>query len=234
MILNIETTTNVCSVALSKDGKILCEREDRQGRSHASLLSCFIWQILNEKNIAMGDLDAIGVSKGPGSYTGLRIGVSTAKGLCYGSELPLIGIPTLQSLTLGLFSRLKAQGEKFERDPVFIPMLDARRMEVYSAVLNSNSQFIRQVEAEIIDEKSYNQWLEKYQVYFFGSGAEKICTIIKHSNARFILGVEPSARDMIPLTEQKYREEGYEDLAYFEPFYLKDFIATTPKKNIMD
>ena len=232
-ILHIETTTHVCSVALTNSGQLVAERENKAGRSHASLLSYFIWEILSEEQIKPGDLEAISISEGPGSYTGLRIGVSTAKGLCYGAGIPLIAVNTLQSLAQGLFAHMQSEGQQPGDDALYVPMLDARRMEVYSAVLDNKNRFIRRVKAEIIDEYSFNQYLEGHLVYFFGNGSEKCREIIKHPNARFIDGIDPSAKHMATIAEKKYKKRQFEDLAYFEPFYLKDFIATTPRKNIL-
>jgi tRNA threonylcarbamoyladenosine biosynthesis protein TsaB len=232
-ILHIETTTHVCSVALTNSGQLVAEKENKAGRSHASLLSYFVWEILSEEQIKPADLEAISISEGPGSYTGLRIGVSTAKGLCYGAGIPLIAVNTLQSLTQGFFAHLKTKGQQPEDDALYVPMLDARRMEVYSAVLDNKNRFIRGVKAEIIDKYSFNQYLEGHWVYFFGNGSEKCREIIKHPNARFIDDIDPSAKYMGPIAEEKYKNREFEDLAYFEPFYLKDFIATTPRKNIL-
>ena len=166
MILHIETTTHVCSVALTRDGQLLNERENKEGRSHASLLSYFIWQISDEEQIAPADFDAVSISEGPGSYTGLRIGVSTAKGLCYGADIPLISVNTLQSLTQGFFYRMKEEGKNPERNAIYIPMLDARRMEVYYAIMGSDNYFIQNVSSVVIDENSFVQWLDNYSVYF--------------------------------------------------------------------
>ncbi|MFW5943624.1 MAG: tRNA (adenosine(37)-N6)-threonylcarbamoyltransferase complex dimerization subunit type 1 TsaB [Bacteroidota bacterium] len=233
LILHIEATTNVCSVALTRNGNLISERENKAGRSHASLLSYFIWQIFKEVQISPASLDAVSISEGPGSYTGLRIGVSTAKGLCYGADISLIAVNTLQSLTQGLFIQMRKDGAQHEKQTVFIPMLDARRMEVYSAIMDSSNHFIRGVKAEIINENSFAQWLENYTVYFFGNGARKCKDTIKHPNARFIEGIDLSAKYMTTLAEEKYGNRRFEDLAYFEPFYLKDFIATKPRKNIL-
>ncbi|MCF8335291.1 MAG: tRNA (adenosine(37)-N6)-threonylcarbamoyltransferase complex dimerization subunit type 1 TsaB [Bacteroidales bacterium] len=234
LILHIETTTHVCSVALTRDGQLLNERENKTGRSHASLLSYFIWQMFSEEQLSAEVLDAISISEGPGSYTGLRIGVSTAKGLCYGAGVPLIAVNTLQSLTQSFFARMKERGKKPGSNTIYIPMLDARRMEVYSAIMDSNNRFIREIKAEVIEEDSFDQWLNNHTVYFYGNGSEKCRDMIKHPNARFVEGVDLSAKYMAPLAEERYRNSQFEDLAYFEPFYLKDFIATMPRKNLLD
>ena len=233
LLLHIESTTHVCSVALSQSEQIVNQREDKEGRTHASLLSYFIGQLMEESAIALKMLDGVSISMGPGSYTGLRIGVSTAKGLCYGAGLPLIGIPTLRSLTQGFFMHMDKIGDKLLENSVFVPLLDARRMEVYSAVMDRNNHYLRGVQAEIMDKNAFRYWLQHYTVYFFGNGAQKVKPILNHRNARFIEGVDLSARYLAPLAEEKYRSQEFEDLAYFEPFYLKDFIATKPKKNLL-
>lgn len=235
LILNIETTTYVCSAALMKDGVLIRLREDHEGRSHASLLSLFIEEILKEEGLRVKDLDAVSISKGPGSYTGLRIGVSTAKGLCYGADKPLIAINTLVALTQGLLDALKALTDPppLDDQTILVPMLDARRMEVYSAFLNPHLQLVRDVKAEVIEESSYQDWLRDHNMVFFGNGALKCQEVIRHPHAYFVEGIVPSAQHMANLSEKKYRAGEFEDVAYFEPFYLKDFIATRPRKNII-
>jgi tRNA threonylcarbamoyladenosine biosynthesis protein TsaB len=233
LLLHIESTTHVCSVALSQSGQLVNQREDKEGRSHASLLSYFVGQIMEESAIAVKMLDGVSISMGPGSYTGLRIGVSTAKGLCYGADLPLIGIPTLRSLTQGFFMHMDKRGDELMENSVFVPLLDARRMEVYSAVMDRNNQYLRGVQAEIIDENAFRYWLQNFTVYFFGNGTQKVKSILSHRNARFVEGIDLSASYLVPLAEEKCRSREFEDLAYFEPFYLKDFIATKPKKNLL-
>ncbi|GGK36059.1 MULTISPECIES: tRNA (adenosine(37)-N6)-threonylcarbamoyltransferase complex dimerization subunit type 1 TsaB [Flavobacteriaceae] len=221
-LLNIETATKNCSVSLAKDGKTVALKElNDGGYSHAEKLHEFIKTVLVDTNISISDLDAIAVSKGPGSYTGLRIGVSAAKGLCFALNVPLISVNTMQSL---------AQSVTFKNSYV-IPLLDARRMEVYSAVYKNNNS-IRNVQAEIIDETSFNEYLDKNTVYFLGDGAQKCKALITHKNAIFIDGKFPSANEMSILSYQKYKKNDIEDVAYFEPFYLKDFVVTTAKKLI--
>lgn len=216
LILCLETATTNCSVALSQDGALLALKEDKSNNySHAEKLHVFIDEILKENNLNVTDLDAIAVSKGPGSYTGLRIGVSSAKGLCFSLDIPLISIATLASLA--------AQVE-LEKGFV-IPMLDARRMEVYSAVFDEKLNEIRETKAEILDENSFTDYLEKDKTVFIGNGVEKFQAICTHSNAEFILDKLPSAREMCTLAEAKYKKSDTEDVAYFEPYYLKDFIA---------
>ena len=221
-LLNIETATKNCSVSLAKDGKTVALKElNDGGYSHAEKLHEFIKVVLAEANIELTDLNAIAVSKGPGSYTGLRIGVSAAKGLCFALNIPLISINTLQSLSQSVSIT----------NGYIIPLLDARRMEVYSAVFKDNNS-VRNVEAEIIDATSFNDYLDKNTVYFLGDGAEKCKNLITHKNAIFIDGKSPSANEMSLLSFEKYKKNDIEDVAYFEPFYLKDFVGTTAKKLI--
>ncbi|MFP4447588.1 MAG: tRNA (adenosine(37)-N6)-threonylcarbamoyltransferase complex dimerization subunit type 1 TsaB [Bacteroidales bacterium] len=233
LILNIETTAEVCSVVLSKDGEVLQHREDREGRSHAKQLSVFIKEIMEEVSIVASDLDAVSISEGPGSYTGLRIGVSTAKGLCYGASLFLISVPTLQALTQGLLNQKHQIKGSIKDDDILVPMIDARRMEVYTAMFNSRNEYLKEAEPVILDENSFKDILEKQRVIFFGNGAEKAKKVIHHQNACFVNSVDFSALHMISLSEQKFKNRIFEDIAYFEPFYLKDFQTTTPRNKIL-
>ncbi|WP_347922982.1 tRNA (adenosine(37)-N6)-threonylcarbamoyltransferase complex dimerization subunit type 1 TsaB [Pontimicrobium sp. SW4] len=220
-ILNIETATTNCSVSLSNKGETVILKEDYNNNySHAERLHVYIDEVLNEANISLSDLEAIAISKGPGSYTGLRIGVSAAKGLCFALDVPLISIPTLESL---------AHQIKTESGGVIVPMLDARRMEVYSAVFDVNHNQIRETEAQILDENSFMEYLEIGKVYFIGNGAAKTKELIKHVNAVFVEDKLPSANELSQLAYQKYKKSDIEDVAYFEPYYLKDFIAIKPK-----
>ncbi|RLD61376.1 MAG: tRNA (adenosine(37)-N6)-threonylcarbamoyltransferase complex dimerization subunit type 1 TsaB [Bacteroidetes bacterium] len=227
-ILCIETATVACSVALTSNGNVLSKKETTEKNAHSAKLTLFIDEILKENNIEYTDLDAIAISKGPGSYTGLRIGVSTAKGLCYALDLPLISINTLQSLAYGM-SGVYPMGEIEGKGFVFCPMLDARRMEVYAALYNSGLEEIRETKAEIIEAASYSEFLEQSQVVFFGDGAEKCKGTIVHPNAIFMDDVLPSSGNMAMPAYQKYKQKEFEDVAYFEPFYLKDFVAGIPK-----
>ena len=222
-ILNIETATKNCSVSISKNGELVAIKELNNGNySHAEVLHPFINNVLKEANIDFENLSAIAVSKGPGSYTGLRIGVSAAKGLCFSLQIPLISINTLASL---------AHSISIENGTI-IPMLDARRMEVYAAIFDSNYNQVREIKAEIIDQISFLKELEKSKVFFLGDGAEKCKSILKHKNAVFVDGIFPSAKEMCSLAYVKYKKNDIEDVAYFEPFYLKDFIAVPQKKKI--
>ncbi|CAL65190.1 tRNA (adenosine(37)-N6)-threonylcarbamoyltransferase complex dimerization subunit type 1 TsaB [Christiangramia forsetii] len=216
IILCLETATTNCSVGIAKDGKLLSLKEDNsKNYSHAEKLHVFIENILKETGLKVDDLDAIAVSKGPGSYTGLRIGVSAAKGLCFSLDIPLISVPTLDLLAY----KLK------DRDGIFVSMLDARRMEVYSAVYDAEIKQIRDTEAQILDENSFSEYLEKSEVHFIGNGVTKFEEICKHSNAVFHKLKYPSASEMAEMAEYKYQKSDTEDVAYFEPYYLKDFIA---------
>ena len=219
-ILNIETTTTNCSVSLSFEGETLVLKEDYNNNySHAERLHVYIEDVLREAKVSRGQLNAIAVSKGPGSYTGLRIGVSAAKGLCYALNIPLISISTLKAL---------AHQVKNTKGWI-IPLLDARRMEVYSAVLDNNYSLIRDIQAQVIEENSFNEYLEMGEVYFIGNGVVKTSSLLSHPNAKFLEGKLPSANEMSYLAYEKYKKRDIEDVAYFEPFYLKDFIAIKPK-----
>ncbi len=222
-ILNIETATKNCSVSLAKNGEILAIRELNDGNySHAEKLHPFIQEILDETNINVTEIDAVAVSKGPGSYTGLRIGVSAAKGLCFAFDKPLISIETLSSLSHSISIE----------DGLIVPMIDARRMEVYSAVYNSDYSQLREIRAEIIDENSFKEELQKGEVYFLGDGAEKCKEVLTNENAVFIDAKFPSSKEMATLSYNKYKKNDIEDVAYFEPFYLKDFVVIPQKKKV--
>lgn len=226
LIINLETATTVCSVALAKDGQLLFVKEINGDYTHAENLTRFIDTVLEETGYTLKQLDAISISKGPGSYTGLRIGVSTAKGLCYSLNKPLIAINTLQHSASACSLRY---GEK---NDLFCPMIDARRMEVYCAIYDKNNRCIRATAAEIIDEQAFHELLKKQVIYFFGDGAEKCKPVLSQNpNAVFIDHLYPSAANMIGLSEQAYTQQQFEDVAYFEPFYLKDFIAGKKKQD---
>jgi len=214
-IICIETATTNCSVAIAHNGKTLAVKEDYNGSySHAEKLHVFIQEILEENNLKLSNLDAVAISKGPGSYTGLRIGVSAAKGLCFSLDIPLISVPTLTSLA-----------NQVEQKGIVIPMLDARRMEVYAAVFNLAKEQILKTSAIILEPDSFQEYLEGDQVYFIGSGVEKFQKICRHPNANFIENKLPSAREMVEIAVAKYKISDFEDVAYFEPYYLKDFMA---------
>jgi len=221
LILNLETATKVCSVSLSKNGKEIITKSIKSEKySHSENLNLFIEAIFNETDFLISQIDAVAVSKGPGSYTGLRIGVSTAKGLCYALDKPLIAINSLTALAS--LSQIKSD--------FIIPLFDARRMEVYSTVYQQNLTQIEAVKAVIIDKDSYSKYLQKGDTLFLGPGAEKCQKVLTHKNAKFDLKTEVSSIGMMGLAEDKYNQQQFEDVAYFEPFYLKEFIAGQPKK----
>ncbi|MDX1542558.1 MAG: tRNA (adenosine(37)-N6)-threonylcarbamoyltransferase complex dimerization subunit type 1 TsaB [Christiangramia sp.] len=217
IILCLETATTNCSVGIATNGKLLAIKEDNsKGYSHAEKLHVFINEILKETNLTVDNLDAVAVSKGPGSYTGLRIGVSTAKGLCFSLDIPLISVPTLDLLAKQL---------EVEKKEVIVSMLDARRMEVYSSVFDSEFEQLRDTKAEVLDENSFHEFLESSKVHFIGNGVAKFEEICRHPNAVFHKQIFPSAKEMAQIAETKYKKSDTEDVAYFEPYYLKDFIA---------
>ncbi len=222
LLLTIDTTTSVCSVALSKNGKLTGLKENNDGK-HSVLLATYTDELLKENDILPSQLDAVVISMGPGSYTGLRIGVSFAKGICFATGKPLIAVPTLQALALSV-------SEKYTEDAYYCPMLDARRMEVYTALFDRDNNTVIDTKAEIIDRNSFTDILATHKIYFFGNGSDKVKHLITGPNACYIEQIETSAKHLIPLAEQKYLAGRFEDVAYFEPLYLKDFIATTPKK----
>ncbi len=220
LILNIETASTNCSVALAKDGQTIALKEDNdKNYSHSERLHVYIQDVLDQCNTKLTQLDAVAVSKGPGSYTGLRIGVSAAKGLCYSLNISLISVLTLQSLAHQINPK---RG-------FIVPMLDARRMEVYSAIYNFKHELIRATEAQILDDHSFQDILNKDEVTFIGNGVEKTKELIQHKNAIFIDDKLPSANEMSELSFEKYKIDDIEDVAYFEPYYLKDFVAIKTK-----
>jgi len=223
LILNIETATKICSVALGRDGELISYREQGGHYSHSELLTTFIQEVMDEAGIALKNIDAVAISKGPGSYTGLRIGVSTTKGLCYSLDKPMISVSTLQAMALG------ASKIYTDKNALFCPMIDAKRMEVYTALFDSDNNEVRKIRADIIDENSFSEFLAKNKIYFFGNGAEKCKETIDHPNAVFIDKGLPSAKNMLSISNEKFKNKLFEDVAYFEPFYLKDFIAGVSK-----
>ena len=225
-ILNIETATHATSVAVSQDGSNIFEKINRQAPSNASVdLGVFVDEALSFADSHAIPVDAVAVSCGPGSYTGLRIGVSMAKGICYAKGLPLIGLETLKVLCVPVL----LYHDEIPDEALFCPMIDARRMEVYAAVYDRALREVRPTQADVVDEHTYLPFLEKGPVCFFGSGAEKCKDKIQHPNALFIDGILPLATMMAPLAEQAIARNDFKDVAYFEPFYLKEFVATTPK-----
>ena len=228
-ILLLETATSVCSVVLEKDGALLAERHSDEQNAHSSKLAVFIDEIFSQTGLTPNDLDAVCVSSGPGSYTGLRIGVSTAKGLCYGLGKPLLAVPTLESMAAQYFAAHP------DYNGLVCPMIDARRMECYAAFYargtESLLQEVRSVAADIVEEGIYDNYLDAHEVVFVGDGAEKTRSKLgMHPNARYSSDFCISAQGMIQLAEQRLRQQKTEDVAYFEPFYLKDFVA---KKSVV-
>ena len=221
-ILYIETATNVCAAAISHGNELIGLKKSHEDKSHGRQLS-------------PSDINAIAVSKGPGSYTGLRIGVSVCKGFAYGQDIPVIGINTMEALASGILNNNQEVKSIIQNSPdtLLCPMIDARRMEVYYALFSPSLECIEPVGAKIIDEQSFSSRLESGNIIFFGNGSEKIQNTIQHNNARFINNFQASAEYMIPLALKAWENKQFEDTAYFEPFYLKDFIATTPKKKVI-
>ena len=225
-ILNLETSTDVCSVAVSNDAACIFNKEDHNGPHHNETLGSFVDEALSFIDSHDLVLDAVAVSCGPGSYTGLRIGTSMAKGICYGRDVRLIAIPTLELLAVPVLLQELPKAE----DALLVPMLDARRMEVYAQVFDRALNEIRPVQADIVTADTYRDQLDKGPVYFFGNGAAKCMSTINHANAHLAEGILPLAKNMFPLAEKRIAQGKYEDVAYFVPFYLKDFVAKTPKK----
>lgn len=234
VILHIETATEGCSVAVSQDGANIFKTDNfdelgqagKKDTNHSKRLGVFVDEAMSFTDNHGIPFDAVAVSSGPGSYTGLRIGVSMAKGICYGQNLKLISVPTLEVLSVPVL----LIHDDLPEDAIICPMLDARRMEVYTAMYTRALRTIIEPQAKIIDENSFAEQLEKHPVYFFGNGSDKCKEVIKHPNAHFIDGIKLDAKYMAPLAEKKFLREEYEDVAYFEPFYLKEFVATKAKK----
>ncbi|MBE6292004.1 MAG: tRNA (adenosine(37)-N6)-threonylcarbamoyltransferase complex dimerization subunit type 1 TsaB [Bacteroidales bacterium] len=226
-ILHIETSTDVCSVALSEDGAVLFSKEDFDGPQHAVTLGVFIDEVLSMADSHAKPIDAVAISCGPGSYTGLRIGASMAKGICYGRDLPLIALPTLKVMSVPVLLM-----DELPEDALLCPMIDARRMEVYAAIYDRALNPVKEVSADIVTTDSYAEYLEQHPVYFFGNGAAKCKEVITHPNARFIDGIQPLARWMFPLADRQFLDGTFQDVAYFEPFYLKEFVATVAKNKV--
>ncbi|MBQ7527819.1 MAG: tRNA (adenosine(37)-N6)-threonylcarbamoyltransferase complex dimerization subunit type 1 TsaB [Bacteroidaceae bacterium] len=224
-ILHIETSTKACSVALSENGSLIFHQEDLEGPNHAVVCGVFVDEALSFANSHAIPVDAVAVSEGPGSYTGLRIGVSLAKGVCYGRDLPLLSVPTLKLLCVPVL----LGKEELPDDALLVPMIDARRMEVYSAVYDRSLREVRAVGADIVTADTYLPFLAEHPVYFFGNGAAKCQSVIQHPNAHFIEGIVPLAKWMFPLAERALHLGETRDVAYFEPFYLKDFVAIKSK-----
>ena len=226
MILCLETATPICSVALNSACCTLALRETMGQNSHSEKITNFIREVMEEANIDYSKLDAVAVSQGPGSYTGLRIGVSTAKGICYAADLPLMAIDTLEAMAYGMKEKLGAQ---LGPDDLLIPMIDARRMEVYASVFDANLNKIQDTAAMVIDEHSFDELGKDHHLWLFGDGAPKLSKLFENQeNITIINGYQPSAAHMRTLAEQALQKQQFVDVAYFEPFYLKDFVAGKP------
>jgi tRNA threonylcarbamoyladenosine biosynthesis protein TsaB len=226
LLLYIETSTEVCSVAVSSGDNVICSRVLREPKSHARVIAPMVDEIMRELSVDMSNFDAVVVSEGPGSYTGLRVGVSLAKGLCFGSGKPLISVSSLDLLFNLAIDHIRQDVEFY-----IVPMIDARRMEVYTAVYDRNAIRVEPVQAMVIDGSSFRNYLDKGLTVFCGDGCEKIKGVIEHPNALFT-DIESVAQGMVRSALVKFNEKRFEDVAYFEPFYLKDFIAGIPKKGI--
>jgi tRNA threonylcarbamoyladenosine biosynthesis protein TsaB len=231
-ILLLDTATEVCSAALAENGEVVAFREETIGFRHAELLTVFIGELLHQKAWASSHLDAVCVSRGPGSFTGLRIGVSIAKGICYGLNIPLIAVSSLHSMADQAGKMLVDLYSRDNSGILLCPMLDARRMEVFTAFFTPSGKQLTGIKAEIIHETSFQEELNSGPVFFFGNGARKCKSSIIHLNARFLDDIYASARFMSGLAQNSFLEKRFEDVAYFEPFYLKDFVATVPKNKV--
>ena len=229
-IILIETSTALCSVALAEGGVVTAYRESSAPKAHASLTAVFIQELLSERELTLADCDAVCVSMGPGSYTGLRVGVSTAKGLCFGSGKPLLAVGTLDTLVAQATDVIPSEGEESPGYRFIIPMVDARRREVYTAVFENGRQ-ITETAPAIIDENSFAEYLEQGPCLFIGDGAGKCADVIKHPNATFCQ-CWPKASSMLEPAVAAFRAGNFQDVAYFEPFYLKEFVATVSKKKL--
>jgi tRNA threonylcarbamoyladenosine biosynthesis protein TsaB len=235
LILNIETATPVCSVVLAENQKVLSIRESAEDKSHARNLTVFIKEILTEQHLNIRDLSAVAIGKGPGSFTGLRIGVATAKGLAYGANIPLLAMSTLEIMVNHAFFTIDKEKISVPRteNTVFCPMIDARRMEVYMALFDNTGNRKQNESAVVVDSQTFSAMLTTYNIVYFGSGAFKCRELLQHKNAWLLEGIYPSAVAMVQNSFTQFQQKKFEDIAYFEPFYLKDFITTTARKNLL-
>lgn len=227
LILSLETSTSVCSASIARDGKLIAEKVSYENKSHAILLTVFVEQLLNENGIKATELDAVAVSQGPGSYTGLRIGVSTAKGLCYALGAKLLAVDTLKAMAV------MASKKAVARPDLFCSMIDARRMEVYTALYDADLNKVDNTRALVVDADSFAELLKDKKIAFYGDGAGKCRQVIDSPNAIFIDDVCPLASNMVQLAEEAYANADFKDVAYFDPFYLKDFVATVAKNKVL-
>ncbi len=231
LLLSLETSTQCCSVALHDDGVLVASKVIETPRSAASQLAVVIDEVFHTSNIIPLDLKGIIVTAGPGSYTGLRIGVATAKGLCYALNIPIVSVNTLELLAYQFLEMELLKNDLHINNAILCPMLDARRMEVYCALLDQNMNYVEQVQAKVIDDQSFKGIIESKPIFFFGEGADKCNAVIKHTNAHFFSGVVPLASSLGVIGYKKWKEGAYEDLVSFEPFYLKDFLIKKPNLN---
>jgi tRNA threonylcarbamoyladenosine biosynthesis protein TsaB len=230
MILCLETSTAVCSVALVENGKVIALRESLDGQNHAEKITIFIDEVMKEANVSYRDLDAVATSMGPGSYTGLRIGVSTAKGLCYAMEKPLIAVDTLAAMAYGFKDAETQRRRDAESTDILCPMIDARRMEVYSAFFNEKLERVSETNAIIIDENSFMEMKQNSHLYLFGDGADKLASLFENDdNITVVEKFHCSASYMAELADRAFKNKDFVDTAYFEPFYLKNFVPGMPK-----
>jgi tRNA threonylcarbamoyladenosine biosynthesis protein TsaB len=232
-ILCIETSTEICSVVLADGGIVTDQLEDTSGMNHSKKLTQFIDDILKQNRLKAADLSAVAVSKGPGSYTGLRIGISAAKAICYAIGKPLLAVSPLEAMAHHVVNNAPVFGIDWQTNDWLVPMMDARRMEVYQAVFSPGLEWIKPVEAVAVEADTYTESLQQHRMFFFGNGAAKCMPVFNSTNAHFIEGVYTSARHMAPLAEARFLQQQFEDVAYFEPFYLKEFTATIPKNNVL-
>ncbi|PIE86115.1 MAG: tRNA (adenosine(37)-N6)-threonylcarbamoyltransferase complex dimerization subunit type 1 TsaB [Bacteroidia bacterium] len=228
LILNIETSTSVCSVSIGNGGKLTDFEEAEGQKTHASQLTVFIDKLLKRNRLKIQDFDALAVSKGPGSYTGLRIGVSTVKGIAYAANLPVLAINTLDAMVSG-FVKTALQMKWETKNHIICPLLDARRMEVYACMRDFQMNEIMETQAIVIDENTFSKLLQQKKIYFVGNATEKVSTVLQHKNAIFISDFLPSAKHLVGISETAFMNKQFVDVAYFEPFYLKDFVATKPR-----
>lgn len=231
--LIIETATEVCSVALARDGQIIDLEESGEGQNHARLVSVFTEKLLSRNGMRASQLSAVAVSKGPGSYTGLRIGVSTAKGICFASHIPLVAVGTLEAMARHVAKNHQEYGINGDLPVLYCPMIDARRMEVFSMLINQEGKILRPISAEIVGKEFLAEELLTHQVVFFGNGAAKCANVLASPHAIFAGNIRASAKYMVDLVWEAYNKKHFEDVAYFEPFYLKDFVATVSKKSTL-
>ncbi|MBN2807588.1 MAG: tRNA (adenosine(37)-N6)-threonylcarbamoyltransferase complex dimerization subunit type 1 TsaB [Prolixibacteraceae bacterium] len=233
LLLCIESSTEWCSVALSENGIVKDFREEGSGMNHARLLTAFIDELLKANQLTPILLDGVAVSEGPGSYTGLRIGISAAKAICYAIGKPLLAVSPLEAMAHHVVNNASAYKIDWRSTDWLVPMMDARRMEVYQAVFSPGLEWIKPVEAVAVEADTFSENLQQHRMFFFGNGAAKCMPVIQHSNAQLIEGIYTSARHMPPLAEALFLQQKFEDVAYFEPYYLKEFMATTPKNKVL-